>query len=177
MALHEELGPRDATISAIAARAGVQRLTVYRHFPDERRLFEACTSCWLDRNPLPDPMGWAFEKDPLRRCLKAFSDLYRYYESTADMWEASYRDEPHVPALKESMTAIRAYLAEIADGLAQAFPANAFVRRTIHHAVMFSTWKELAAQKIERSQIAELSCRWIQGALAGGACPPKTSQA
>ena len=42
MELHEELGPAQTSISAIAARAGVQRLTVYRHFPDELSLLRAC---------------------------------------------------------------------------------------------------------------------------------------
>ena len=31
--LHEELGPAQTSIKAIAEQAGVQRLTVYRHFP------------------------------------------------------------------------------------------------------------------------------------------------
>src|SRR3954454_13274217 len=33
--LHATVGPARTTISAIAERAGVQRLTVYRHFPEE----------------------------------------------------------------------------------------------------------------------------------------------
>src|SRR5262245_52512552 len=42
MALHVTRGPARTTIDAIARRAGVQRLTVYRHFPSLRLLFEAC---------------------------------------------------------------------------------------------------------------------------------------
>ena len=57
--LHENVGPRDTTISAIAEKAGVQRLTVYRHFPDETELFKACTAHWLALNPPPDPASWA----------------------------------------------------------------------------------------------------------------------
>ena len=41
MALHEELGPAATTISALAERAGVQRLTVYRHFENDEALFGA----------------------------------------------------------------------------------------------------------------------------------------
>ena len=40
-ALHREIGPARTTISAIAERACVERLTVYRHFADEASLFAA----------------------------------------------------------------------------------------------------------------------------------------
>jgi len=36
--LHEEVGPAATTVSAVADRAGVTRLTVYRHFPDDEAL-------------------------------------------------------------------------------------------------------------------------------------------
>lgn len=42
--LHGSVGPSHTTFSAVAERAGVQRSTVYRHFPDEEALFGACTS-------------------------------------------------------------------------------------------------------------------------------------
>src|SRR5262249_54522395 len=62
--LHEELGPSRTTVSAVAERAGVQRLTVYRHFPDEPSMIRACSAHWAQLNPLPDlaPSG----ADPLR---------------------------------------------------------------------------------------------------------------
>jgi AcrR family transcriptional regulator len=41
MSLHESVGPRATTVSAIAEGAGVTRLTVYRHFPDELSLVSA----------------------------------------------------------------------------------------------------------------------------------------
>ena len=53
VALHERVGPGRTTISAVAALAGVQRLTVYRHFPDERLLFDACAGHWSAQNPPP----------------------------------------------------------------------------------------------------------------------------
>ena len=56
--LHGEVGPAHTSIRAIADRAGVQRATVYDHFPDEPSLFEACTSHYFDRHPPPDPRPW-----------------------------------------------------------------------------------------------------------------------
>src|SRR5262245_53973304 len=41
--LHGTIGPAATTIAGIAEAAGVTRLTVYRHFPDEATLFEACS--------------------------------------------------------------------------------------------------------------------------------------
>src|SRR3712207_7691871 len=47
--LHRTRGPANTTISEIAQRAGVNRLTVYNHFPDrseERRVGKECRSRW-----------------------------------------------------------------------------------------------------------------------------------
>ena len=55
IALHERLGPARTTVSAIAEHAGVRRSTVYRHYPDEEALFDACSSHWRAANPPPDP--------------------------------------------------------------------------------------------------------------------------
>jgi len=45
--LHGSVGPAATTIAAIADRAGVTRLTVYRHFPDDAALFAACSAHWI----------------------------------------------------------------------------------------------------------------------------------
>src|SRR6478736_3561803 len=52
--LHGTLGPARTSMSAVAEHAGVRRSTLYRHFPDEMALFEACTSHWRAANPVPD---------------------------------------------------------------------------------------------------------------------------
>ena len=79
--LHQALGPAKTTISAIAERAGVQRLTVYRHFPDERALLSACSSHYAAANPPPDPEPWTRIPDPedrLRRALAETKDADGY---------------------------------------------------------------------------------------------------
>src|SRR5687767_7292869 len=83
VALHREVGPARTTISAIAERAGVERLTVYRHFPDQRSMFEACTAHYATQVPGPDPATWADIEEPgerLRAVLLAFYDYYRRAE-------------------------------------------------------------------------------------------------
>src|SRR3954447_17721573 len=69
--LPREVGPAHTTISAIAERAGVQRLTVYRHFPDERTLLGACSAHWRAGHPAPDPSPWPAIGDPEERLRAA----------------------------------------------------------------------------------------------------------
>ena len=51
--LHEEVGVGKTTVADIARRAGVQRLTVYNHFPDLNALLPACTAHYLAEHPRP----------------------------------------------------------------------------------------------------------------------------
>src|SRR5215210_6391266 len=67
VALHAEVGPARTTISAIAERAGVERLTVYRHFADETAMFQACSAHFATEVAWPDPAGWAGVADPAER--------------------------------------------------------------------------------------------------------------
>src|SRR5947199_9408315 len=80
--LHGTLGPSRTSISAVAARAGVRRSTVYRHFPDEAALFAACSSHWAALNPPPDLEAWAAILDAEARLASALLQLYGYYPRT-----------------------------------------------------------------------------------------------
>src|SRR6266702_4211507 len=80
--LHESAGPGHTTISAIAERAGVQRLTVYRHFPDDRALFTACSAHWRAENPAPDPSAWETVEDPEERFRIALTAIYAFFRAT-----------------------------------------------------------------------------------------------
>src|SRR6187549_1940313 len=67
MNLHEEVGPAQTTVSGIAEKAGVQRATVYRYFPDVEAQVAACSAHWLSLNPPPDPTPWMEVADPDER--------------------------------------------------------------------------------------------------------------
>ena len=169
MALHEEVGPKETTISAIAERAGVQRLTVYRHFPDETVLFHACTSHWLSLNPPPSPEEWSDIADPPARCRAALRALYGYYRRTERMWEVSHRDEADVVAMQEPMARFRQYLDSIRDDLlptlAPAKWEREAVAATLKHGLAFGTWASLAAEGMKDDAMADLVMRWVAGAL------------
>lgn len=167
MQLHEEVGPRATTISAIADRAGVQRLTVYRHFSDETAVFRACTSHWLSLNPPPDPRSWEAIGDPWERLGTALSAFYDYYAATERMWTASHRDVAAVAALQKPMADFAAFVTEIADGLAKPLrpgPGRARpVKATVQHALAFLTWQDLQKRGLTNPKKVELVVAWLTG--------------
>src|SRR5690554_6813567 len=82
VALHQQIGGPATTVSAIAERAGVERATVYRHFPDERALLTACTSHYISQNPPPNPQQWATIEDAEERLQTALCEIYAYHRRT-----------------------------------------------------------------------------------------------
>src|SRR5215218_2212441 len=98
--LHGSVGPARTTISAVAERAGVQRATVYRHFPDEEALFGACSAHWAAQHPLPDLESWGAIADPDKRLRAALVDLYDWFERGERMLVNVRRDAPLVPAMR-----------------------------------------------------------------------------
>src|SRR5689334_11867776 len=56
--LHGTVGPAQTSLSMVAERAGVQRHTLYAHFPDERALLMACSGHSIESDPPPDPAPW-----------------------------------------------------------------------------------------------------------------------
>jgi AcrR family transcriptional regulator len=145
--LHGSIGPARTTISAIAARAGVQRATVYRHFPDEEALFGACSSHWAARNPRPELAGWAAIADPDERLETALRELYAWYDRGEYMLEKTTRDAALVPAMRPVLEVVGAWLAEAIEMLARGRPERGNRRRrtkaAIAHALAFPTWRSL----------------------------------
>jgi AcrR family transcriptional regulator len=149
--LHDSLGPARTTISAIAERAGVQRLTVYRHFPDERSLFEACSGHWAARNPAPDPSTWAALDDPEERLRTALVEIYAFYRATEGMTGNLLRDFPDSPVLQEVAVPFLVYWRTVRDVLDRGWKTRgrnrALLRAVIGHAMEFETWRSLARRE------------------------------
>jgi AcrR family transcriptional regulator len=149
--LHGTVGPARTTVSGIADEAGVQRATVYRHFPDEASLFEACSSHYASLHPPPDPSRWAEIHDPGRRLHRALRDLYRWWEETEDMMSLVLRDAPLVEGMSAPVEAGRAYLDEVRRTLLRGRPERGKARRradaAIGHAVAFATWRSLVREQ------------------------------
>lgn len=149
--LHESVGPARATISAIAERAGVQRLTVYRHFPDERALFVACTSHYQAENPPPDPGPWGEVPDPEERLRIALTEVYSYYRRVEPMMSNSVRDMPIKPVLYEILAPVFEHWERMRGVLAVGWNVRGRRRRlllaAIGHALDFETWRSLVRRQ------------------------------
>src|SRR5215207_7022698 len=83
--LHSSVGPALTTLSQVAERAGVQRHTLYAHFPDERSLYMACSGLTMERDPLPDAEVWRAIADWRERLSVGLLAIYGWYERNAEL--------------------------------------------------------------------------------------------
>lgn len=145
VALHEEVGPARTTVTEVARRAGVTRVTVYSNFPEERALLAACQQHWLELHPLP-PF------DPAAGAAAVLDALYRWYRETARMAENVRRDRLSLPELdsllRETADARMAALAEALGG-----------GPLIALALDFWTWRRLSSEGLSDADAAALMAR------------------
>ncbi len=141
--LHGSVGPAQASISAIAERAGVTRATVYRHFPDDETLFLACSAQWLSRQTLPDPEAWRDVADPAARLRAGLADLYRYFRAGHEMLANIERDAAVVPerVRRRRLDLERVWRETLLRGLSG--ERRVTVRAAVGHATAFGTWRSL----------------------------------
>jgi AcrR family transcriptional regulator len=143
--LHLERGPAQTSINAVADRAGVNRVTVYRHFPDARALLEACSVHARKLNPPPDLDRWRRIEDPRKRAEVALTQLYDYFRRTEAGWSNVLRDAELAPLVKEMAEERRlAYLRDARDVLLAAWPTRdarrPLLRAVLGLAVESHTW-------------------------------------
>jgi AcrR family transcriptional regulator len=150
MELHGTIGPARTTISAVAERAGVQRATVYRHFPDEEALFGACSAHWAALHPPPDPGGWAAIAEPGTRLRAGLADIYAWYGSDVQMFVNTRRDAALAPAMRAPVARGQAAMAAMVEALVKGRPERGNrrrrVRAAIAHAAAFGTWYSLTQE-------------------------------
>src|SRR5918998_2827468 len=98
--LHRTHGPAQTTITDIAKRAGVERKTVYNHFPDELSLFKACSTHNRALNPPPDPEPWKLIPDPEEQLRRALAEVYAYYRRNEQLLANVTRDAQANPNVR-----------------------------------------------------------------------------
>ena len=162
--LHTSVGPARTTISAIAQRAGVERHTVYAHFPDEGTLFRACSAHWRGQHPRPDPRRWLELDVPEQRLRGVLSDVYAWFEDVESDLEVLLRDASVVAEHAEAMAETAAVTSELADDLARGWPRRKTVRAAIGHALEFETWRSLVRrQGLSRKQAVDAMLQLATG--------------
>jgi AcrR family transcriptional regulator len=166
--LHGTVGPARTTMSAVAKRAGVERRTLYRHFPTEADLFAACSTDYFTANPWPDLGTWRAVRDPQMCLERALDELYSYYERTEPMFSNVLRDAELVDSARDAMAPLHAYLDEAAEilitGRSVRGRRRQLVRGALRHALDFSTWHSLASNGIGRSDATKLVTALVEAA-------------
>jgi AcrR family transcriptional regulator len=158
--LHEEVGIGKTTVADIARRAGVQRLTVYNHFPDLAALLPACTAHWMTERPMPDLEPALALEDPADRLRAALTLLYGWYRQTAPMLERVLGERAAIPELD-------AWMAQSADALIAELTARlseGFERPLVALALDFWTWQRLDREGLDDAAAAELMARAVHHA-------------
>lgn len=140
--LHGSVGPAQTTFSMVAERAGVQRHTLYAHFPDERSLLAACSGLHAERDPLPNAASWRAIEDRGERLRTGLTQIYAWYERNASLVACVLRDaEYHAPTKETAQKAFGSHLAAFNEVLGAKLSAKQ--RAMLHLAISFYTWRTL----------------------------------
>ncbi len=159
--LHRTVGPARTTISAVAQRAGVQRATVYRHFPEDADLFAACSAHWIALHPYPAPDAWPAIGPARKRTRTALGELYAYYRSVEPLLANVRRDAQLLPALRAAMAGAGRYFAAVEDILAADWEGDEARRRAaLALALDFATWQTLTA-RLSDDDAAQVMTRMV----------------
>jgi AcrR family transcriptional regulator len=143
--LHSTIGPAATTVSMIAEKAGVQRHTFYKHFPDERSMAMACSGLTLERDPLPDAEPWRAIADPAERLRVGLRAVYDWYARNESLLACVLRDAEHYELVRE-ISALR-----YAPGIAKWHEVlgarlSAKQRAMLTLALSYHTWRTLARE-------------------------------
>jgi AcrR family transcriptional regulator len=175
--LHQTIGPAATTVTDVAERAGVGRVTVYRHFPDELALARACSGLYFERHPPPDVEGWREIADPRRRLGAALDETYAYHRATEAMMAhvlADARDH-------EVMAPYHAYWRRAGETLVAPFQARgarrAMLRAGIAVALSFDTWRTLVREQgLAHEQAVDVALRLAGQPLSSGSAARRRSR-
>jgi AcrR family transcriptional regulator len=140
--LHGAVGPASTTISMIAEKAGVQRHTLYSHFPDERSILMACSGHVMERDPLPDAEAWRALKTPAERLSAGLSAIYGWFARNAEVMSSVLRDaEGYEPVRDIVQLRMGPTVARYGEVLGAGLKAKQRAMLTL--ALSFATWRTL----------------------------------
>lgn len=164
MELHQQHGPLSTTITEIAQRAGVERLTVYRHFPDEASLHQACQQHFFASHPLPNLALWREVSTFPNRLAVGLSELYEYWQQTHEMFSSVLRDHEVDP--ERSGAGVVMFMSHARNALLGGQDIighhSEMLSAAVGHAVHFHTWRSLVIdQGLSKADAAKMMCDMI----------------
>ena len=163
--LHQTLGPAHTTVTDIAERAGVSRLTVYRHFPDELALGMACSGLYWELHPLPDPQAWRSSPTLAGRLRAALEETYAYHRATEPMMSHALADSVDSPIMQPYREHWQRAATVVAKAGRRGDPADPVLQAAVGHALAFSTWQSLTRdQGLTDQEAIELMLRLVPAA-------------
>lgn len=168
--LHRTVGPALTSVSEIARRAGVERRTVYNHFPRDDELFEACGALWTEERPAPNPAAWQTIDDPEARTRAALTAIYDYYSRNGDELAPVLRDSLSIPPLRAVLDhGWLSYLAGVGEDLVgirrRRGTAKARVATIVDLALAIGSWRRLTGVGgLNNKRAAALMARLISAA-------------
>jgi len=169
--LHATIGPSRTTIRAIADRAGLQRHTVYAHFPDLESLYEACTVHGIRSTAMPEPDGWQAIVPPLDRLRRGLTEMVAWYRANEQMLGNVLFDvDPTVPPpttpdpFEVRMGALHAALT---DGWQVELERRPAFEAVVGHALAFTTWRSLAGGGLGDDQVVAVLVGHVEKVVDG----------
>jgi len=164
--LHGTVGPANTTLSMIAERAGVQRHTLYAHFPDERSLSLACSGLHFERQPMPDAAAWRDIRDQRERLTTGLRAIYDWYERNEALVACVVRDAEIHPLTRE-IVELRFAPFMIAWNEVLGAKLTAKQRAMLQLALSFHTWRTLARDAgLKQAAAADAMVQAIESAKA-----------
>jgi AcrR family transcriptional regulator len=162
--LHGTVGPARTSLSMVAERAGVQRNTLYAHFPDERSLLMACSGLAIERDPLPDPAAWRDIGDSGERLRTGLAAVYGWFERTEQLTACVMRDVEQHPVVREiSELRYGPVVGGWHEVLGQGLSGEQ--RALLHLALSFHGWRALVREEgLDAAAATELMARAIETA-------------
>ena len=101
--LHGTVGPSRTTLTGVAKRAGVERRTLYSHFPTRPTSLRLARPTTSPPTRGPTSETGARYRDPQQRLERALDELYAYYERTEPMLSRVLRDARLVDFAREAV--------------------------------------------------------------------------
>jgi AcrR family transcriptional regulator len=171
--LHSSVGPAQTTFSMVAERAGVQRHTLYAHFPNERSLFLACSGMAMERDPLPEAGPWRDIENRRERLRVGLAALYGWYGRNAELAACVLRDAEYHPLTKEiAEMRMGPHMAAYQETLGAKL-SGAKQRAMLRLALSFFTWRTLVREGgLTQAEAVRIMVQAIEAAGAGSAGTP-----